>query len=55
MGVIKANIWFALGIKGVFLAMAVFQVATLWTAILADLGTSLLVIFNGLRLLQIRR
>ncbi|KAF0235208.1 MAG: Cd2+/Zn2+-exporting [Desulfovibrionaceae bacterium] len=55
MGVIKANIWFALGIKAVFLVMAVFQVATLWTAILADLGTSLLVIFNGLRLLQIRR
>ena len=55
MGVIKANIWFALGIKAVFLAMAVFQVATLWTAILADLGTSLLVIFNGLRLLTIRR
>jgi len=55
LGVIKANIWFALGIKAVFLAMAVFQVATLWTAILADLGTSLLVIFNGLRLLRIRR
>ncbi|MFP5220672.1 MAG: heavy metal translocating P-type ATPase [Acidobacteriota bacterium] len=55
MGVIKANIWFALGIKAVFLVMAVLQVATLWTAILADLGTSLLVIFNGLRLLRIRR
>jgi Cd2+/Zn2+-exporting ATPase len=54
MGIIKANTGFALGIKSVFLVLAMFQVATLWTAILADLGTSLLVIFNGLRLLRIR-
>ncbi len=54
MRVIKANIWFALGIKAVFLLMAMLQVATLWTAILADLGTSLLVIFNGLRLLRVK-
>jgi Cd2+/Zn2+-exporting ATPase len=55
MGIIKANIWFALGIKAVFLLLAALQMATLWTAILADLGTSLLVIFNGLRLLSIKR
>jgi Cd2+/Zn2+-exporting ATPase len=54
MGVIKANIAFALGIKAVFLLMALLQVATLWTAVLADLGTSLLVIFNGLRLLRVK-
>ena len=55
MGVIKANIGFALGVKAVFLVLAAMQMATLWTAILADLGSSLLVIFNGLRLLRIRR
>jgi len=55
MGVIRANIWFALSVKAVFLVLAVFQMATLWTAILADLGSSLLVIFNGLRLLRVRR
>jgi len=55
LGVIKANIGFALGVKAVFLALAALQMATLWTAILADLGSSLLVIFNGLRLLRIRR
>lgn len=55
LGTIKANIWFALGVKAVFLLLAIFQMATLWTAILADLGSSLLVIFNGLRLLQIKR
>ncbi len=52
MGVIKVNIAFALGVKVVFLLLAVLQVATLWTAVLADLGTSLFVIFNGLRLLR---
>jgi len=55
MGIIKANIAIALGIKVVFLLMAVLQVATLWTAVLADLGTSLFVIFNGLRLLRIKQ
>ncbi|HWR04182.1 MAG TPA: heavy metal translocating P-type ATPase [Humidesulfovibrio sp.] len=52
LGTIKANIGFALAIKAVFLLLALFQVATLWTAILADMGSSLLVIFNGLRLLR---
>jgi len=55
LGIIKANICFALGIKAVFLLLAIFQLATLWTAILADLGSSLIVIFNGLRLLQLKR
>jgi soluble P-type ATPase len=55
MGIIKANIAIALAIKAVFLLMAVLQLATLWTAVLADLGTSLFVIFNGLRLLRIKR
>lgn len=55
LGIIKANIAFALGIKAIFLLLAVFQVATLWTAILADMGSSLLVIFNGLRLLRSRQ
>lgn len=50
--IIKTNIWLALGIKTVFLLLAAFQMATLWMAILADLGTSLFVIFNGLRLLR---
>jgi len=54
MNIIKANIAIALGIKIVFLIMAIMQFATLWTAVLADLGTSLFVIFNGLRLLRIR-
>ncbi len=50
--VIKQNITFALGVKGVFIALALFDVATLWMAIGADTGATLLVIFNSLRLLR---
>ena len=55
VGIIKQNIAFALGLKIVFLALAFFQIATLWAAIAADMGASLAVIFNGLRLLRIRK
>lgn len=48
--VLKQNIGFAIGIKAVFLALAVFGIATLWMAVVADMGASLLVTLNGLRL-----
>ncbi len=46
------NITLALGIKSVFLLLAVFGTATMWMAVFADMGASLLVVANGLRLLQ---
>lgn len=48
------NISIALGIKAWFLVMTMFGDATLWMAVFADMGASLLVIFNGLRLLKVR-
>jgi Cd2+/Zn2+-exporting ATPase len=51
---IKQNIAFALGVKLLFLALAAFGLATLWMAIAADMGASLLVISNGMRLLGSR-
>lgn len=48
------NIGIALGIKAVFLVLAVFGNATMWMAVFADMGASLLVVFNGLRLLRIK-
>jgi len=54
LGTIKQNIFFALGLKIVFIALALFGLASLWMAIAADMGASLLVIFNGLRLLRDR-
>lgn len=50
--VLWQNIVLALGIKSVFLVLAVFGSATMWMAVFADMGASLLVVFNGLRLLR---
>ncbi len=50
--VLWQNISLALGIKLVFLVWAVFGDASMWMAVFADMGASLLVIFNGLRLLR---
>lgn len=46
------NIALALGIKAVFLLLALFGAATMWMAVFADMGASLLVVFNGLRMLR---
>jgi len=46
------NITLAIGIKAVFLVFAVLGTATLWMAVLADMGASLLVVANGLRMLR---
>ena len=53
--VLWQNISLALGIKAVFLLLAVFGTATMWMAVFADMGASLLVVGNGLRLLRGRR
>ncbi len=49
---IQFNIWFALLIKAVFLVTAFFGIATLWMAVFADMGASLIVTLNGMRLLK---
>ena len=52
--VLWQNITLALGIKTVFLVLAVFGSASMWMAVFADMGASLLVVGNGLRLLRSR-
>ena len=52
--VLWQNISLALGIKAVFLVLAVFGHASMWMAVFADMGASLLVVANGLRLLRAR-
>ena len=49
---IKTNIALSLVLKAAFLVMAVLGLATLWMAVVADMGASLVVIMNGLRLLN---
>jgi Cd2+/Zn2+-exporting ATPase len=50
--IIIVNIAAAVGAKGVFLVLAVLGLANLWMAILADVGVSLAVVANALRLLR---
>ena len=54
LGVIRQNVSLALLTKLAFLVSAVFGVAPLWLAVLADTGATVLVTLNGLRLLRVR-
>ena len=50
--VLVQNISLALGIKAVFLALTLLGYGTMWMAVFADMGASLLVVANGLRLVR---
>lgn len=50
--IIRANITFSLATKAAFLGLALIGQATLWMAVLADVGASLLVVANGMRALR---
>lgn len=50
--ILKQNIGLALGIKALFVVITLMGQATMWMAVFADMGVSLLVVFNGLRLLR---
>jgi Cd2+/Zn2+-exporting ATPase len=52
LAIIRQNIAFALAVKAAFALLAFAGLATLWEAIAADMGASLLVVANGLRLLR---
>lgn len=52
LGVIRQNIAFSVGVKVLFTVLTVVGMASLWGAIAADVGASLLVVLNGLRLLN---
>ncbi len=52
--IIRQNILFSLAVKALFVVLTFAGYASLWAAIAADMGASLLVIFNGLRLLRSR-
>jgi Cd2+/Zn2+-exporting ATPase len=52
--VVKENLWFAVGIKVLFLVAAALGQATLWMAVVADTGATVAVTLNGLRLLRVQ-
>ncbi|HKH12951.1 MAG TPA: cation-translocating P-type ATPase [Rubrobacter sp.] len=49
-GIIKQNVLVSLLVKGLFVVLAPFGLVALWAAVLADMGTSIAVTLNGLRL-----
>ncbi|HGU7213414.1 heavy metal translocating P-type ATPase [Legionella rowbothamii] len=53
--VLRQNISLSLAIKFVFFIMALVGLATLWMAVFADMGASLIVVANGLRLLKFKK
>jgi len=52
MRTIYVNVVLSIGIKLAFLVLVLFGLGTMWMAVLADMGTSLLVTLNGMRLLR---
>jgi Cd2+/Zn2+-exporting ATPase len=50
--IIHQNITFSLAVKSLFVILTFAGFASMWAAIAADMGASLIVIFNGLRLLK---
>jgi Cd2+/Zn2+-exporting ATPase len=55
LAIIRQNIAASIAVKAVFVALTFAGYASLWAAIAADMGISLLVIFNALRLLSVPR
>jgi Cd2+/Zn2+-exporting ATPase len=52
MGTIRMNVAMSIGIKVIFLILVLAGLGSMWMAVLADMGTSLLVTLNGMRLLK---
>jgi Cd2+/Zn2+-exporting ATPase len=50
--IVAQNVVFALGFKAVFLAMGVLGVATMWEAVIADVGVALIAVLNAARVLK---
>lgn len=50
--IVWQNIIFALGVKGIFLLLGAFGIATMWEAVFADVGVSIIAILNAMRVLK---
>ncbi len=52
MNTIRFNIAFAIAVKAAFMALATVGLSSMWMAVVADMGISILVTLNGMRLLK---
>lgn len=50
----KQNVWFAIGVKVLVLLLAAFGIATMWMAVFADVGVTVLAVFNAMRALRVK-
>ncbi len=50
--IVWENIGFAMGVKGIFIALGIVGMATMWEAVFADVGVALIAVFNALRILR---
>ncbi|MDL2287818.1 cadmium-translocating P-type ATPase [Oscillospiraceae bacterium OttesenSCG-928-F05] len=55
LGIVRQNIIFALGVKAFFLILGAFGIATMWEAVFADVGVSVIAILNAMRALNVKR
>lgn len=51
----KQNVWFAIGVKVAVLVLAAFGIATLWMAVFADVGVTVLAVLNAMRALKVNQ
>ncbi|MBY3621056.1 cadmium-translocating P-type ATPase [Acinetobacter sp. CUI P1] len=52
--IVWQNILFALLVKGIFLLLGAFGIATMWEAVIADVGVSLIAVLNAMRVMKIK-
>ena len=50
--IVWQNIIFAMAVKGLFLILGAFGVATMWEAVFADVGVTVLAVLNSIRILK---
>jgi len=54
MAIVRQNICFALGVKGVILILGAFGIANMWTAVFGDVGVMVIAVLNAMRAMGIR-
>ncbi|MBQ1747281.1 MAG: cadmium-translocating P-type ATPase [Bacteroidales bacterium] len=54
LSIAKQNIWFAIGVKVAVLILATLGIATMWMAVFADVGVTVLAVLNAMRALRVR-
>ena len=53
LSIARQNVWFAIGVKVTVLVLAAFGLATMWMAVFADVGVTVLAVLNAMRALRL--